>query len=24
MLRSVLEYALSWDGTWYHVEKTGA
>lgn len=24
MLKSILEYALSWDGTWYHVEKTGA
>ena len=24
MLKSILEYAVSWDGTWYHVEKTGA
>lgn len=24
MLKSILEYALSWDGRWYHVEKTGA
>ncbi|TQQ83011.1 glycosyltransferase family 2 protein [Halonotius terrestris] len=24
MLKSILEYAFSWDGTWYHVEKTGA
>ena len=24
MLRSILEYAVSWDGTWYRVEKTGA
>jgi cellulose synthase/poly-beta-1,6-N-acetylglucosamine synthase-like glycosyltransferase len=24
MLKSILEYGLSWDGSWYHVEKTGA
>ena len=24
MLKSLLEYGLSWDGGWYHVEKTGA
>ncbi|WP_226481055.1 glycosyltransferase [Natrinema amylolyticum] len=24
MLKSLLEYGLSWDGTWYHVEKTGS
>ncbi|WP_222920063.1 glycosyltransferase family 2 protein [Natrinema sp. SYSU A 869] len=23
-LKSLLEYGLSWDGTWYHVEKTGS
>ncbi|NUB90940.1 glycosyltransferase family 2 protein [Haloterrigena sp. SYSU A121-1] len=23
-LRSLLEYGLSWDGSWYHVEKTGS
>ncbi|QSW97983.1 glycosyltransferase [Haloterrigena alkaliphila] len=23
-LRSFLEYGLSWDGSWYHVEKTGS
>ena len=22
-IKSVLEYVMSWDGTWYHVEKTG-
>ncbi|QCS43786.1 glycosyltransferase family 2 protein [Natrinema versiforme] len=23
-LKSLLEYGLSWDGTWYHVEKSGS
>jgi len=23
MLKSILEYGLSWDGAWYHVEKAG-
>jgi cellulose synthase/poly-beta-1,6-N-acetylglucosamine synthase-like glycosyltransferase len=23
MLKSILEYGLTWDGAWYHVEKTG-
>ncbi|ELY74735.1 glycosyltransferase family 2 protein [Natrinema pallidum] len=23
-LKSLLEYGLSWDGTWYHVDKTGS
>lgn len=23
-LKSLLEYGLSWDGSWYHVEKTGS
>jgi cellulose synthase/poly-beta-1,6-N-acetylglucosamine synthase-like glycosyltransferase len=22
-IKSILEYVFSWDGTWYHVEKTG-
>lgn len=22
-IKSILEYTLSWDGTWYHVDKTG-
>jgi len=23
-IRSVIQYTLSWDGSWYHVEKTGS
>ncbi|ATW87298.1 cellulose synthase/poly-beta-1,6-N-acetylglucosamine synthase-like glycosyltransferase [Halohasta litchfieldiae] len=23
-IKSILEYTVSWDGTWYHVEKTGS